>query len=309
MPTTTHTKLFAAAAAAVALATAAPAHASYGWPLKPFDRQHAVRGYFGDPRIAGNDEAEGTFHFGIDIPAPNGTAVYATLDGVASRNGLHPDVVIVSNGNGTVHEYWHVIPAVRPGDRVAAFRTVIGHVEKPWGHVHFSEAEGGVYVNPLRAGALSPHRDRTKPTVHAISFERDGRPLGSRVSGTINIVTEAWDDPPLAVLPPWNNKPLAPAFVEWRLIGNRGLAPSPGRVAVDFRYALPTVPFTSVYARWTRQNHPWGGKGRGRYRYYLAHGLDTRTLPNGAYRVIVLARDTAGNEARSARTFTVANGL
>ena len=29
---------------------------AYGWPLKPFHRQHPVRGYFGDPRIAPTEE-------------------------------------------------------------------------------------------------------------------------------------------------------------------------------------------------------------------------------------------------------------
>jgi DNA-binding CsgD family transcriptional regulator len=36
--------------AAAALAFASPAGASYGWPLKPFDRQHPVRSFFDDPR-------------------------------------------------------------------------------------------------------------------------------------------------------------------------------------------------------------------------------------------------------------------
>ena len=52
---------------------------SYGWPVKPFHRQHPVRGFFGDPRIA--EDAHGTthsFHFGIDISCPDGTPVYAT---------------------------------------------------------------------------------------------------------------------------------------------------------------------------------------------------------------------------------------
>jgi hypothetical protein len=310
MAISTLTKLPAIVAAlTAALVAAAPAQAAYHWPLKPFNRRHPVRAYFGDPRIVGHEEARGTFHFGIDISAPNGTAVYATLDGVAGRNPLHPDVVVVSNDRGATHEYWHVIPAVRPGDRVVAFRTIVGHVEAPWGHVHFSEREGGVYVNPLRPGALEPYRDGTKPTIHCISLERNGRAVGDRVSGRIDIVAEAWDDTPLLVPAPWSDKPVSPALVEWRLAGNRELASSRWHVAADFRDTLPTVPFTSVYARWTRQNHPWGRGGRGRYRYELACGLDTRGLRNGTYHVVVLARDTAGNETQSSRTFTVANGV
>jgi hypothetical protein len=32
-------------------------------------------------------------------------------------------------------------------------------------------------------------------------------------------------------------------------------------------------------------------------------------LRNGTYRVVVVARDTAGNETQSSRIFTVANGV
>jgi hypothetical protein len=302
-------RLAVVAAAAVALATAAPAHAGYGWPLKPFHQQHAVRGFFGDPRIAGHDEAHGTFHFGVDISAPNGTAVYATIDGVASIHPLHADAVIVSAGGGVAHEYWHVVPAVRPGQRVVAYRTIVGHIEAPWSHVHFSEAAGGVYVNPLRPGALSPYRDATPPTVHGINFERNGAPIGNRLSGVVDLVVEAWDDAPLAVPAPWADRPVTPAFVEWRLVGAHALASAGWHVAADFRGSLPRVPFSSVYARWTRQNHPWKRGGNGRYRFVLAHGWDTRTVPNGTYRVVVSVRDTAGNAAQAARVLTVANGV
>jgi hypothetical protein len=309
MSTTTHIKVIVAALAATFLATAAPAHASYGWPLKPFHQQHPVRGFFGDPRIAGNDEGHGTFHFGIDISAPNGTAVYATLDGYTSPNALHRDVVEISNGAGTTFSYWHVIPAVRSGARVYAYRTVIGHIEKPWLHVHFSETEGGVYVNPLRSGALAPYSDRTKPTVHGIYFERSGVPAGSRISGKVDIVAEAWDTTPLPVPAPWNTKPVTPALVEWRLISSRNIASTNWHVAADFRDELPTVPFTSVYAPFTRQNHPWGRGGRGRYRFYLAHDLDTRQFPNRTYRVQVRVTDTRGNVAYATRDLMIRNGV
>jgi hypothetical protein len=314
MSATTHIQLrgaLLAAVAAAALATAAPSTAgSYGWPIKPFHVQHPVRAFFGDPRIDGYDEAHGTFHFGIDISAPDGAAVYATLTGIASIHPLHGDAVIVSAGGGLAHEYWHIVPAVKPGERVVAYRTVVGHVEKPWGHVHFSETLGGVYVNPLRPGALTPYQDHTKPTIHAFSFERDGVGLGRRVHGLADLVVEAWDTAPRDVLPPWDHKPVAPALVRWRLSGDRSLASAAAwHVAADFRGALPRAPFASVYARWTRQNHPWRRLGQGRYRFVLVRGFDSRTLPDGRYRLEVEASDTRGNATRASTVFVVANGV
>lgn len=307
--TSTHIRLVLAVLAAATLTTAAPAHASYGWPVKPFHRQHAVRGYFCDPRIAGLDEAHGTFHFGVDVVAPNGTPVYSPRDGVAGSNGLHRDVVTVSQGGGNTLEFWHVVPAVRPGTRVVAYRTVVGWVEKPWAHVHFSEAAGGVYVNPLRRGALEPYRDPTRPTVNGIYFERDGKGVGARVAGAVDLVAEAFDSTPLPIAAPWDEKPVSPALVEWRLEGPRSRVSSSWHVAANFGGALPRTPFTSVYARWTRQNHPWKRGGRARYRFYLARGLDTRRLANGTYRVVVRVTDTGGNSAVGSRLLTVANGV
>ena len=301
--------LVAAAAAAAVLATAAPASAAtYGWPLKPFDRQHPVRAFFGDPRIVGHDAEHGTFHFGIDISARDGTPVYATLNGTAWIHPLHKDTVTVSVGGGFAHEYWHVIPAVRRGQRVVAYRTIIGHVEAPWGHVHFAEVAGGVYVNPLRPAALAPYRDTTRPTIGSFGFEREGAGIGRTVRGLVDLVVEAWDDAPLAVPAPWNDKLVAPALVRWRLVGPRSLA-SLGRwhVAADFRGALPHVPVSAVYARWTRQNHPWGRGGRGRYRFVLARRFDTRLLADGRYRVEVAVADTHGNTTRATATFVIAN--
>jgi hypothetical protein len=306
MSTTAH--IAAVATAIVALAAPAPALASYGWPVKPFHQQHPVRGYFGDPRIAGKSH---TLHFGIDISAPNGTAVYATLDGVARLHPLHPDeTVIVYGAGGVAFEYWHIVPSITPGEHVTAYRTVIGHIEKPWAHVHFTEEHGRTIVNPLRPGALTPYRDTTKPSIGQITFERAGTPAGDGVGGVLDLVVEAWDTTPQPVPAPWADKPVAPAFVEWRLVGARGLESSSAwRTAVDFRDALPTAPFSSIYAPWTRQNRPWDRGGRGRYRFYLAHGLDTRTLADGPYRVVVRVRDTAGNTCTASRTFLVHNDV
>ena len=77
------------------LALAASA-AAYPWPFKPFDRQHPIRAFFGDPRtvyedgiLAGAFDGPGlfSFHQGIDISAPNGAPIYAVADGTAHYMG------------------------------------------------------------------------------------------------------------------------------------------------------------------------------------------------------------------------------
>jgi len=284
--------LVALAAAAVALATAGPAAAQYGWPVKPFHQQHPVRAYFGDPRIGvgPGGVVTHTLHFGIDIAAPNGTPVYATVSGRVSIHPLHSDAVLVQSGDLTL-EYWHVVPAVRSGYAVA-YRTVIGHVEKPWAHVHFSERHGSTYVNPLRAGALVPYRDRTKPTVAAIRLQRT------------QVVVDAYDTTPLPVPAPWNDLPVAPALVEWRLLGH-DVAARGWTTADDFRDALPRVDFSSVYASNTTQNH---ASKQGVYSFVLIHGWSPSQLAAGRYVLQVRVADTAGNSTVRSLAFTIRGG-
>jgi hypothetical protein len=298
--------------ASPASATAASAHTragwSYGWPVKPFDRQHAVRGYFGDPRIEPKPDGSRVrqFHFGVDVAAPNGTAVYATLTGRAYINPLHSDVVLVDGSSGVEFQYWHVVPTIRSGQDVTAYRTVIGRVESPWLHVHFSELRNGVFLNPLRPGAIGPYADSTRPTVSAVELERSGsraHVAPAAVGGTIDLVAEVADGTPLPIAAPWHDMPVMPAVVRWRIVGRGGPA-TDWQTAVDFRETIPPASdFSNVYARWTRQNHP---NHRGRYRVYLAHGWSCRQLAPGWYRIQVEASDVRGN--RTVREFPVRLG-
>jgi hypothetical protein len=267
----------------VTLALAAPACAqAYGWPLKPFDRQHAVRGGFDDPRehVALDGSSSADFHFGIDVEAADGTAVYAVAPGVVR---VHGQAVAVAGPDGRELAYWHVVPVVRSG-RSVRLHELLGHVAAGWGHVHLAERDAGRYVNPLRPGALAPYADRTRPRVVAIDVDERGP--------RVDLVAEAFDPPPLPVRRgPWHGARLAPALVRWRL------GSGPWRVAADFRRRLyPAAAYDGVYAPGTRQNHP----GRaGCYRFWLARSLDTRRLAVGRYRLEVEALDTRGNVGRA----------
>jgi hypothetical protein len=265
---------------------------SYGWPLKPFDQQHPVRGFFCDPRIG--DKGGKAFHFGVDVSAPDGTAVYAVEGGTVHSEGAQ-NIAVVGAGGDHSHGYWHIIPTVRHGQRVRK-HALLGHIARTWGHVHFAERRGGRYVNPLREGGLTPFKDFGAPVVDRIVAERASRILDpTALTGLVNLIAVAHDNPPISALPPWHGMPVTPALVRWRLVRD-ARAVIPWRVAADFRTNLLLgARFSEIYAAGTRQNHP---PSRGRFRFWLARSWDTRRHRDGRYRLDVEAADIRGNASR-----------
>jgi hypothetical protein len=293
-------RLAALAAALLVSLVAVDAASAYDWPLKPFGRQHPVRAYFNDPRIGEHSE---TFHFGIDISAPDGTPVYAVDAGVVYLTSGRVVAVVGQR----VFGYWHVVPAVRAGQHVARHQ-LLGRIEKGWGHVHFSEKPrvGAEYVNPLRPGGLAPFRDRRPPAIDSLELDQQGRALQSAdlesARGRVDLVVEAHDLPALEIPDPlWTGTPVTPALIRWRLVG--GGRSRPWRTAVDFRrLKLPPSRFHQVYAPGTEQNHP---NQPGRFRFYLARRLDLSRFAPGAYRVDVRVLDGGGNAASASIRFRV----
>jgi murein DD-endopeptidase MepM/ murein hydrolase activator NlpD len=335
---TTHTlhlnhravRLGAIALLASAALAAGPgaASASYGWPVKPFHRQHPVRGSFGDPRtvFTAPPTADGvlhgaghfSFHEGVDISAPNGTRVYPVRDGrvtVASLEKSRERVVVVS-ADGVSFEYWHLTPHVRVGEWVVTDRTVLGTILKPAGHVHLTEVDAGRIVNPLAARHITPYRDETVPRVEAIGLQlaTGNAAMVNFVRGRIALVAEAYDTPAIPVPGIWRGLPVAPALVTWRIQKPRGKVVVPEHVAADFRSTIPPdAAFWNVYARGTFQNMAVFGQ----HYSYLEPGcflfrltptpLDTAQLPDGVYDVVVTATDVRGNSSSRSQRFTVHN--
>ena len=289
--------LVLAAALLSALAVTGSAQA-YGWPIKPFDQPHAIRGYYDDPRV---DYARGehsiSFHFGVDISAPDGTPVYAVATGTAFPRKYS---IAVGTPEGREFGYWHVIPAVKHGAWVS-LHELIGWVEPGQGHVHLAESYDGVYTNPLRRGGLAPYFDNTTPVISSVEIDSGGLHVDlAHVAGVVNLITEAYDTPPIAPPPPYAHTRVAPAYIRWRLIGATGW-----RTAVDFRHELlPQWLFWTVYAPGTVQNRPFRP---GRYRFYLLRGFDTREYQNGYYRLEVRVSDTRGNVTTSVLPFRIDN--
>jgi murein DD-endopeptidase MepM/ murein hydrolase activator NlpD len=302
------------------------ASASYGWPVKPFDQQHPVRGSFGDPRsifrgaptVGGlmHSQCACSYHQGIDIAAPDGTPVYAVRDGVVRT--VTPDWVEVDSGGGSSFQYWHIGAAVHVGDRVRAQQDVLGHILKGSKHVHLTELAEGKAVNPLAPGHIGPYVDGTTPAVDAISFRSsDTGPelLPEYVHGSVELVAAASDTPPLPVPGQWNGLPVTPAKLTYRIASfPQGHVIVPETVAMDVSRALPaTSDMWHTYARGTHMNMVQMGV----HRYWYNPGVylfkltpqrwDSHQLEDGVYRLVVTAWDTAGNHSTASQVFQVHN--
>jgi Peptidase family M23 len=310
---------------ACACALAAPAVASaYPWPLKPFNKAHPVRANFGDPRtifdlslFTKGLEGPGDFQFhnGIDIAAPDGTAVYPVMSGtVRLFDGTE---IAVKTDDGRTFQYFHLVPAVHDGQQVLAKRTVLGHIARTFGHVHLTEIRGFRAFNPLAPGGIAPYHDATKPHVMSIFMRRaEGSlapldPLG--VCGTVSIVAEAYDHPAVRVAGNFAGFPVSPALVTWSMRKVGGAVVQPELTAFDVRTGLPAQDeFWHVYARGTYQNAPRFAARQftlmpGRFLYNLDQEFDTRTVPNGVYQVSVAAEDERGNRGLLNERFTIVN--
>lgn len=266
---------------AVVAVLCAPAYArAYHWPVKPFDRQHPIRGAFDDPR------AGGSFHFGVDISAPDGTKVYAVAPGTVFR---YSDAVAVRRPGGREFSYWHVRATVAEHTYVTAGEE-IGVIRRGFGHVHFAEFNGKTYVNPLRRGGLTPFVDHTAPVVGPVDIRY--------AHGKIEATVEAYDAPPEAPPWPWQTALWTPSLIRWRLVG-AGRVVVPWTIAVDSATYHPKRMFSRVFAPGTHQNFP----GRpGRFVFWLTHGM---RLADGSYDLEVRASDTRGNVGTSSGAFTL----
>ncbi len=291
----------------------------YAWPVRPFHRQHPIRGNFGDPRTVSMEEfgidgpglsGDYSFHNGVDISAKVGAPVYPVVSGIAHlRSG---DEVTVHAGS-RVFQYWHIAPRVWEDEHVVAGVTILGRVRYPAQHVHLSEIDHERVINP--ALHLRPYRDRTAPIVHALEFRDDrGRLLpADALSGTVSIVAWVDDSPPLSAPGAWQGLPVAPASVRWKLVDANGAA-RVARIVADFRRGEPPRQrFWSVYAPGTYQNFPvfdnhfyWHQAGR--FLFQLTpRRFDTRRLANGAYTLQVNASDMCGNRGTLTQEVLITN--
>lgn len=121
------------------------------WPLPGYSYISSGFGYRGEI-IKGS----GTFHNGIDIPAPMGTPIVAALPGTIAIVDYHYSMgnyVLISHGDGLYTIYMHSSKIlIGEGDTVAKGQKIalVGSTGFSTGpHLHFSVKVGGAYQNPL----------------------------------------------------------------------------------------------------------------------------------------------------------------
>ena len=283
----------------------------YHWPVAPFDRQHPIRGAFGDPRTIARDQPFGvtgptrsgaySFHSGIDIVAKPGTPVYPVVSGEVLK--ARPHKIVVQSSNARVFSYWHLRSNVHVGQTVVAEQTVLGWIHKPLDHVHLAEIDNGRYQNPLARGHLAPYRDHTIPRVVALDVSAGGSPRltqGGLLKKGAKLAIRAVDAPAMPVPGPFAGLPQTPARVEWRLSNGPGWGG--WNVAVDSRRTLPMPRsgFWEIYATGTYQNSPTFARRlfegvAGRYLFRIS--LDPKLLPPGRYELEARASDIRGNSS------------
>jgi len=95
------------------------------------------------------------FHSGIDFPAPQGTAIYASAGGKVIKASWHHDYgnkIEIDHGNGLVTRYAHTYKMfVKEGDVVSPGQLIaqVGTTGRSTGpHLHFEILEKGQFVNP-----------------------------------------------------------------------------------------------------------------------------------------------------------------
>src|SRR5206468_1255472 len=75
-----------------------------------------------------------TFHFGVDISAPDGTAAFPVVSGKVTH--VEADWIGLDAGAGRTFQYWHLDAAVAVGQQVQARTTKLGTIKADAGHVH-----------------------------------------------------------------------------------------------------------------------------------------------------------------------------
>jgi len=317
-----------------------------GWPVRPHNRQHPIRGSFLDPRP---DPLLGAvYHTGVDIavrddrPERGASAgrthrVYAIEGGVveqATPRGVCGNVRVGHFG------YGHVDALVAPGQRVEAGQH-IGWSCRGWWHIHLTEwffaEDKRLLVNPLRPeGKLKPFRDTAAPVIHDVRFHVPAEPKWGRrqrsfallppagrrlnrtsLAGLVDIRARISD--PQSFIGWFHDVPVLAAPHRPYRVGLLLVDTRTQRVVyrrtVFLSLTEPPLAPAQHYAPGTMQNLSAQGCLNGHrpcdgiywFRLFPRPYWNTTRLPNGRYLLVVRAWDVAGNRARKDVEIRISN--
>lgn len=126
--------------------------AGWLWPLPGYG-YNAITTYFGATQNINGYIKPG--HGGLDLAAPEGTPIYASISGTVSTNAhwTYGTCALVDNGNGVLTIYGHMSSrVVNEGDYVKQGDLIgyVGHTGRSTGnHLHFEVRINGVKKDPL----------------------------------------------------------------------------------------------------------------------------------------------------------------
>jgi hypothetical protein len=273
-----------------------PYGAEAGWPLAPFHAEHPIRAGL-------NELRPGSLHVGVDIQARDREAVYAVQRGVARILAAKGPNARVQVGR---YVYWHIVPAVRNGQLIRPFQTVLGKVMAGYGHMAFSELGArGEYVNPLRpqGAVLEPFRDVAPPVIGATALAADGE-----------VVVGAYDPQSFVRRTTYTTPVLAPAALAFRLYELGGTPVTALEWAFRGTHLLQYASRRLIYAPGAHAPGYACFATRSacvpEWTYRVAGGLAPalpRSLPPGRYRLTIYAWDWADNATALDRTVTLAS--
>ena len=219
---------------------------------------------------------------------------------------------------------------MRNGQRVVAFRTVIGRIATPDNHLHLTRYVAGRPVNPLAHGGFVGYRDTGSPWLgELLAYDAAGAPADpTALSGKIAFAVRANDR--MSMSPIWRmlRDGLLPASqlreleaMEQNDFGRGGLYELTYRIEtaagevvtgphrVYRADALPNAWTASRLYTVPSNKNDW--INRFWYRLTVAGGdadglLDCGRLAPGGYRLLIDARDAAGNAASASHPIVIA---